>query len=253
MLKAYIDDSGWGGPSPIFVLAGYISTIEKWEIFSQEWQAVLDLEQPKKLPYLKMNESVQLKKKNSSFYGWSEEERDERLKKFVPVINRNVEHGVATVIPIAKHQELFKGTFKLSLLDRPYFLAFFSIARLISRIAYWMKPGAKVDIIFDTQDNEKKSEFLNEFKSFLDVAPLKEKEILNYPSWESDTNALPLQAADMLAWHFRRQYYIQFQDKDPIQDRTNVYLANIFDYKHDVLDLWSEERLKEAAASLFKK
>ena len=58
----------------------------------------------------------------------------------------------------------------------------------------------------------------------------------------------------MLAWHFRRQYYIQFQDKDPIQDRTNVYLANIFDYKHDVLDLWSEERLKEkAAAALFKK
>ena len=38
--QAFIDDSGSG--LPIFVLSGYISSIDWWESFSDEWQKLLD-------------------------------------------------------------------------------------------------------------------------------------------------------------------------------------------------------------------
>ena len=41
MLKAFIDDSHSGPTGPVFVLAGYISTAEKWASFAEKWQAIL--------------------------------------------------------------------------------------------------------------------------------------------------------------------------------------------------------------------
>jgi hypothetical protein len=34
-LRAFIDDSGSGGDSPWFVLAGYLGTVEAWEAFDE--------------------------------------------------------------------------------------------------------------------------------------------------------------------------------------------------------------------------
>ncbi len=36
-IKAYVDGSGEGDAS-VFVLAGYLSTAEKWAEFSEKWQ-----------------------------------------------------------------------------------------------------------------------------------------------------------------------------------------------------------------------
>ena len=42
MLQACIDDSGWDGTSPVFVLAGYVAKAEAWDAFADEWRALLD-------------------------------------------------------------------------------------------------------------------------------------------------------------------------------------------------------------------
>src|SRR5258708_28149860 len=41
MLRAFIDDSGSGGDSPWFVLAGYVGTVEAWDAFDEPWHAAL--------------------------------------------------------------------------------------------------------------------------------------------------------------------------------------------------------------------
>jgi hypothetical protein len=44
-LQAFIDDSKTGDltkPGSVFVLAGYISSVSDWLIFTDEWQAILD-------------------------------------------------------------------------------------------------------------------------------------------------------------------------------------------------------------------
>ena len=40
MLKAYIDGSGTGAKD-VFVMAGYIATVEQWTAFSTEWDRFL--------------------------------------------------------------------------------------------------------------------------------------------------------------------------------------------------------------------
>ncbi len=42
ILRAHIDDSGGRGYSPVFVLAGYLASVERWADFSIEWRALLD-------------------------------------------------------------------------------------------------------------------------------------------------------------------------------------------------------------------
>ena len=54
MLQAYIDDSGNGDP-PVYVLAGFVASSDEWEIFTDEWQALLDA--PPRLEYFKMKEA----------------------------------------------------------------------------------------------------------------------------------------------------------------------------------------------------
>jgi len=250
MLSAYIDDSGWDGKSPVFVLAGYLSSTEKWSAFSDEWRAVRDLQEPRPLPYLKMADAYQLKKRTSVFYGWTEDERDARLKKFCPVINRHVEHGIAIVVPIEAHRKYFRGLFAPEALDRPYFLSFFSLASLIAAVVRKVGYGEKVELIYDTQENESKSFFMEQFEKFMQAAPPSAAGLFNIPKWEDDKDVLPLQAADMLAWHIRRYFYDYMGGRDPANGDSHACLANIVKPRHDIVYVWDEEKLMQAADTM---
>lgn len=41
-LTAYFDESYSQGENAVYTVAGYLSTVEKWEVFRKEWQALLD-------------------------------------------------------------------------------------------------------------------------------------------------------------------------------------------------------------------
>jgi hypothetical protein len=56
MLQGFIDDSGWDGQSPVFVLADYIAKTEQWEAFSDEWQKASDHPEPAPIQILKTNQ-----------------------------------------------------------------------------------------------------------------------------------------------------------------------------------------------------
>jgi hypothetical protein len=232
------------------VLAGYLSSTEKWSAFSDEWKAVLDIQHPAPLPYLKMADAYQLRKQKSVFRGWTEEQRDARLQKFCPVINRHVEHGFAVVIPIDAHRKHFRGLFNPDALDRPYFLALFALAASVANVTRRLGYKEKVELIFDQQPNESKPLLMAEFDKFVGLAPPEKAGVFNIPKWENDVDVRPLQAADMLAWHVRRGYHEQMHGRDPTLHPTNAYLANIMDLNHDVLDVWTEERLQDTANAM---
>lgn len=248
MLQAYIDDSGWDGKSPVFVLAGYVSTPDRWQTFSDELQAVLAQQEPRSLPVFKMKNAIQLKNRKSPFYGWSEKERDERLIEFTKVIKRNVMHGIVSVIPIEPYKRIMKGKFNPEALDRPYFLSFFGVMTALIHLTKHLKLADRIDFIFDTQENESKIILRQEYERFLSAAPPELRGLAgDFPKFEKDENALPLQAADMVAWHARRYYLDQFAGKDPTKEPSNVFFANLFEPEHDVFDAWTEDKLHEAA------
>jgi Protein of unknown function (DUF3800) len=58
-MKAFIDDSGSGGDSPWFVLAGYLGTTDAWDKFDEPWRAVPD--GPPSIGYFKSSEAESLR------------------------------------------------------------------------------------------------------------------------------------------------------------------------------------------------
>jgi len=253
MLQAFIDDSGWDGRSPVFVLAGYVSTPERWQSFSAEWQSVLAQAKPRPLKVFKMKQAMQLTNRKSPFYGWSAKERDDRLIEFVKVIKRNVLHGIVSVVPVEPYQRIMTGKFKLESLDRPYFLSFFGVMTALVHLTKHLYSADRIEFVFDTQDNEPREILEREYERFISLAPNGMKELAaGFPKFGRDEDVLPLQAADMIAWHARRYYYDQFAGKDPTKQPSNVFFANLFEPEHDIFDVWTEEKLQQAALELRK-
>lgn len=80
-LRAYTDDSGSDiGDRPLF-LAGYLNSIENWELFDRLWQEQL-LSAPA-IRYLKMTEAKGLR---GEFAGWADAARDRKLEDMAAVI-----------------------------------------------------------------------------------------------------------------------------------------------------------------------
>jgi hypothetical protein len=152
MLKAFVDDSHSGHTGPVFVLAGYISTAEKWAAFTDRWQMLLD--GPPKLEYFKMKEAFRLE---DQFRGWSAPDRDERLTAMALAINDYAMEGMISIIPSEPYDRLFRGKFRDPMFDRPYFYSLYGI--MVATIQYLSerKIDGRVDFIFDKgNDSEAK-------------------------------------------------------------------------------------------------
>jgi hypothetical protein len=252
MLQAYIDDSGWDGQSPVFVLAGYVAKQEQWEAFALEWQKALDHPEPAPIAVLKTNQIYRNNVPNTMFHGWTNEQRDERLKLLIRAISNHVLHGIVSVIPIEPYQRLMKGKFNPDALDQPYFLSFFGVLVRLLKLSHTLKLGDKLDLIFDEQAIDK-AMLTAQFEKCMAVAPPRLRELCaGMPKFKSDEEALPLQAADLLAWHARRYYYDQYSGKEPQNEISNVFFAHMFLPEHDIFDAWTEERLIEVQQVLQK-
>lgn len=256
MLQAFIDDSGNDGKSPVFILAGYVASFENWETFSEEWDRVLNPEDGFQMGVLKMKNAYSNRRRRSPYFGLTDQEMEDRLKSLVGVINRHAMHGVVSVIPYAIYNRLIRGKFNLlgtSTLDRPYWISFFGIMARLLQVTKHLKLDDKVDFIFDTQDNESKPLLMSEYDRFINLAPPDLRNLSGgYPIFKKDDEVLPLQAADMLAWHVRRHYFDRYAGRDPTKEPNNIFLANLFKPKHDILDLWDEDRLEQLATALNK-
>ena len=94
MLACYTDDSGSDGKRPVFVLAGYIATVDQWKLFSDKWQVALK-SGPRPLAYFKMVDAYW---KLRQFDGWSNAERDDKLIELGQIIDAHVTLTARTVL-----------------------------------------------------------------------------------------------------------------------------------------------------------
>jgi hypothetical protein len=85
MLQAFVDDSGTGGQPPVFVLAGFIATVNEWTAFSDEWQESLEMRP--RIKYFKMSEAMTF---GGEFSGWSEQSRNDRVARLYRIIENHV-------------------------------------------------------------------------------------------------------------------------------------------------------------------
>ena len=199
MLEAYFDDSGSEG-GPVLVLAGWLSTAERWANFNEEWQAIL-AERPEIAPF-KMQHAM------TWHGGWRPMEwndRGELLERFHEIIMRHAIRAFASVVHRGAFDELVRRGLKGHNVPKTaYWLAFMGVIH--QTMEYHRSTGAteKVDFVFDEQGREFEHA-RDAFGQWRQVDPNALRYVAGTPREANDREVLPLQAADYLVWQVRRK------------------------------------------------
>jgi hypothetical protein len=220
MLQVYVDDSGRGeNPNnPIFVLAGYAGRARNWLGAADDLQRIM--RKKPTLEYLKGKEAAAL---NGHFTGWTAEDRDAKLAEMIAVLNKYRMIAISIAVSYSDFKRILatpKGAMK-----NPYALAF-------SHVVVWMLDSAakkqsreKIELIFDQGIIGRERNIDAAYKGMMDHLPKEMTDLLvGRPRFEDDKCFLPLQMADLFAWHSRRDYVEQITSRG-----TRRYHSNLWD------------------------
>jgi len=199
MFKAYFDDSCGDEESKILVLAGCVQSYRVWAHFSFAWEAALA--QPPSIKHFHMREARKLV---GEFNRWKGEDRDNKIR-FLASIIENFRPWTIAVWVSRKEHDAIVGPISPFMIRHAYISLFWGV---ILKLAHWHQHrGIKlpVEYVFDEQGSigEDAAIWHRHIKSW---QPPEIKVLIGgTPKFENDEWVLPLQAADMLAWHVRRR------------------------------------------------
>lgn len=195
MLQAYIDGSR-AGDNSVFVMAGYISTRERWEKFSDDWEKALESPgQPR--PTLKRFKMKEMKR-DPERCGW-----------FYDIIASNVLGAVSCTIIVEDLVRAIDTAWwtpyikQAEKLKNPYYFAFIAIMDLLRQHQHAMGLHEPIDFVFD--NDSEKAKCLDAWATYEQIVPAeKRKHFGSTPIFRDDETTLPLQAADLIAYWTRQ-------------------------------------------------
>jgi Protein of unknown function (DUF3800) len=201
-LQAFSDDSASETGDRRLFMAGYVNRAEAWSSFAEAWAT--GLQEYPSIGYLKMVEAVNLR---DQFKGWGPEQRDEKLR----CLARIIHHFKPLSFEFSLSRKIYYSDVKPAAprgLGNPYFSCAFSVVSGIARFVDSQQLRLPIDFIFDEQTEI--SSDINLFFEFMTQSlPKGVRQLINgNPIFRDDKMFLPLQAADMLAWHTRRGHEI---------------------------------------------
>jgi hypothetical protein len=163
-----------------------------------------------RVQYFKFTEAMNY---GGEFLGISDERRNEKLLLLVNLIVEFNLVGIASIIPIDTFDRHF-GNVETGASKTPYPLLFVNVMRRLHD--HFLGAGGelpKIDFIFDRQVEEEDDALLGWYE-FRRSAPEELRPMIGSPpSFLDDKDALPLQAADLIAGWFRVQCSILRSDK----------------------------------------
>jgi hypothetical protein len=213
-LKAFIDDSGSGGDSPWFVLAGYVGTVEAWDAFDEPWRKVLD--GPPKLKYFKASEAESLRP-DGQWAGISKSERNDRIDSFIKVIGAHAARSIYVRLKQQDYDEVIKPYIPPQWRNAYYFL-FIGFLSSATMTAKYLGDGYQVEFIFDSnREFDKPSRTL--YGQAADLPQFRHR--VAKISYEDEKQFLPLQSADLLAWQIRRRFSVEEQPRPQFERAIN--------------------------------
>lgn len=208
LLQGYFDDSGSHPGGGWYVLGGFLSTAGNWKRFSDAWQEVLQKDPA--IGYFKMSEAQNF---DGQFKRWPAPLRDQRVFELAEVIDKYAVARIAAVALQKDFNEHIRGVSPWRELDDPYFMLFYQVIVLTADFLQKLheKTGldvstAELDFIFDEQGGIGLNAlgWWDVLKQTLD--PKLARFLGSPPVFRSDRKVLPLQAADLYAWHTRNVF-----------------------------------------------
>lgn len=223
MLKCYMDDSGSDEqPNGVSVLAGYLMEELRWEDFAEKWDA-----------QLKRNPAIKYCRMHDAEGGLGEFEEIDSVFRRMKVRDLALVTQLCCPTPIAvrlrweQYRDIVKGKVRKEL-ENPYAILFFQAMRGVCElqikfnnifadgsvprpldVEIGLKP---VEFIFDNQGTITEAQCLDWYFKLRDRLPEPHRSMVrNTPRFLDDRDINPLQAADMVAWHLRRE--VQFPNE----------------------------------------
>jgi hypothetical protein len=201
MLRAFIDDSGSGGNSTWYVLAGYLGTPKGWASFGSQWMEALQAHP--RIGYFKASEAESLRS-DGQWAGITKEQRDAKIDLLIEVIRRCARRAVCVRMRQRDYDELVKGNIPPAW-DRPYYFLFTIMIGAAINIERLDGTSEPVEFVFDSDQTHERG-----FRAMLPELPRMQSiggKLVNVTRAD-DKIALPLQAADLLAWQIRRFFSV---------------------------------------------
>ena len=196
VLEGYVDDSGTGH-GKVAVLAGFLSTAERWKSFSD---ALEDLcQQEPRTPDFKMH-----KASGSWAYYWAtRQDLDKRIENVAALVRAHAMYRVDAVVGHDAYEGIVRGNVP-SEIDNPYFGLFYIIILAAAHFMDKAKIEGTADFIFDEQG--KIGRAARDWYYFIRerVEPRIQCRMGAEPIFRDDNNVLALKSADLAAWEIRR-------------------------------------------------
>jgi hypothetical protein len=211
ILQAFADDSASDAGDKRMFLAAYITTADLWISFSQLWDR--ELKRPPSIDYFKMVEANGLR---GQFAGWSRPDRDAKVLALAQIIHFFKPWFVYGSVSREEYGRILAPVATAGL-KTPYFACFWCLIRTTARYHQMFGHDVPpVDFVFDEQGGLGDDAALM-YRWLKESEPPEIQKLLgSTPIFRDDKLMLPLQAADMLAWHIRRQHEGAISTDDPI-------------------------------------
>lgn len=198
-LQAYFDDSTKHIGRRCLVLAGFLHNASTWVDFSKDWSYALRDGRP--IDYFKAKE---VKAQSGQFRGWGKLDRELKVNQLIGVLNKHAPQSFHVSIDLPTYNELFVKDGVPWGFQTPYWFAF--EVMFVKLTQHLKESGATdpVDFILDEQNQITRS--VTSLFECLRASQPKEMQplIRSTPIFRNDKDVLPIQAADMLAWHVQR-------------------------------------------------
>lgn len=243
MIQCYIDDSG-SDPRPggIFVLAGYIMEETRWKDFTARWNVEL-----KRPPSIKSCRMADAESGDGFFEGIDSPFRRMKVKDLARVVRDCFPTALVAQMMWNDYTNVVKGNVD-SRLENPYAFLFFKILGAISYLQrrsnevgnFGFKP---VDFIFDKQGRAG-LKCLDWYGHLAQRVAEPDRTIISSkPRFEDDQAEIPLQAADMFAWHIRREHAFPNEDRGAVFSMLNPAGALQYTYApkelRSIVEAWN--------------
>jgi uncharacterized protein DUF3800 len=216
----FVDDSGSGRgiySGDVYVLAGFVSTAERWKDFSDSFSAICDKEP--KIEDFHMYEVYRPKSK----YRWQDEkQRDERVAEVVNLIKEKALYRVDSVLAWPNYERIVKGRVPPEI-DSPYFLLYYNTILAFAHFMDQANVVGTVDWVFD--DQGALGQHALSWYSFIrdNIDNQVKKRFGSTPVFRHDKEFLPLKSADVYAWQVRRH----LAKEQPVGIRHNDRLDSL--------------------------
>jgi hypothetical protein len=204
---AFVDDSAGSRAGRILLLSASIHAYPKWSAFSVDWDKCLHASP--RIDSFHMRDARALEK---HFAGWNPIERDLKIISLTDVIVRHEPHVVTCWLNTDDYVELIRPVAPTDL-RHAYFICFQTIVQKVAEYQKMRGIAVPTDYVFD-EEGDIGNEALLWYPAMRETAPLNIGLLMGGPpDFRKDEEVLPLQAADLIAWHKRRR--IEFPGLDP--------------------------------------